>query len=102
MIVMDTRLIGALNDTKAGADSVRFRHRAAAAAAFDDARTRIHELLNEGTKAAVPVDVRADLDADLGRYEEALKLLELGQFAAAGYVAKVIIGDLVMVTERWK
>ncbi|MDH6199235.1 hypothetical protein M2272_005903 [Mycobacterium frederiksbergense] len=97
--MIDTRIIHALGNTKAGAEAARKRERSAAEAAFDDARTDLWELLNEGPNP--PLGVREDLEADLNRYEEVLKLLRLGRFWAAAYISKVIIGDLTLVADRW-
>lgn len=104
MTRVDSRVITALGDTKAGTDSARMRNRPAAATAFDDARTKVYEALNEGTRYpvdAIPKDIREDLESDLRRYEEALEMLRLSRFTAAVYIGKVIVGDLVLITERW-
>lgn len=98
--MIDTRLIHARDDAKAGAAAADDYQRATAAACLDDARTALHELLNEGPKLA-DRDRKA-LQYDLRQFEEALNLVRLGKLKCAAYVADRIVGSLTRVADRWK
>lgn len=72
---MDTRIIAAAEDTKASA------------AALDDARTKVHELLTEGPKLSVLDQML--LDIILKAMEQAVGILDR------------CIGGLVRIADRW-
>lgn len=100
MIVIDTRLISARDDAKAGAAAADDGARDIASACLDDARTALGELLDEGPK--LTDRDRDALSFDLNQFEEALGLLRIGRLKAAAYVADRIVGSLTRVADRWK
>ncbi|WP_454232187.1 hypothetical protein [Mycolicibacterium fortuitum] len=97
--MIDSRLIQARDDVKAGAAAADDGERATAAACLDDARTALCDLLNADTQLADRD--RASLRYDLRQFEEALKLLRVGKLKSAVYVADRIIGSLTRLVDRW-
>ena len=97
--MIDSRLIQARDDAKAGAAAADDGERATAAACLDDARTAVWELLNADAQLADRD--RTALLYDLRQFEEALKLLRLGKLKSSVYVADRIIGSLTRLVDRW-
>ncbi|OBK04671.1 hypothetical protein A5746_10250 [Mycolicibacterium conceptionense] len=97
--MIDTRLIQARDDAKAGAAAADDGERATATECLDDARAAVWQLLNAETDLADRD--RSTLRYDLKQFEEAIKLLQLGKLKSAVYVADRIIGSLTRLVDRW-
>ncbi|AVO21666.1 hypothetical protein I5I01_gp61 [Mycobacterium phage MooMoo] len=101
-MMLDTRVITALDDAKAGAAAAQDGDAKAAAAAWDDARCSIHELLHEGP--AIPSADWSRLVENFEGLNEAIRLVGepfSWSITHAVNIADRVFGSLTRIADRW-